>query len=647
MNKSEEMRYTYDYDSTSRLLRWSGFTSDTSSTYDNRLYDAEYKYDEMNNVSKYVVSANGISHWASYTYGKDNLPETHKMSSAQRQQTFTYDTLNRLNKMEVSTDTPISVNYLYYMSDRNATGQQLYRTTQLGREIIGDTAFRYEYDAVGNITEIQEGYRTGDADSAGHVTKVKYTYDALGQLTQEENVYSGKTTVYTYDNGGNITSKKEYDYTTGTLLSSVDYGYNNANWKDLMTTYGGQDIEYDTIGNPTSYRGYAITWEGRQIKTLSGNGTSAGYKYDASGLRTSKTIDGVKTDFLYDGGRLVYEKRGTREIRYTYNGMGNLSMISYKINGDESRYYPVCNYRGDVEAIYSAYGDLRVRYIYDAWGNIISITDGNGNVVPETSTDNVGIVNRIRYRGYYYDAETELYYLQSRYYNPETGRFLNADSVVNSGHMVGHNLFTYCYNNPVMYVDYTGCIPEWVLAIAGGAALADGPIPVGDVIALGILGVAAITAIATAPKSIPKTAPNLTEIIPFPTPPQVPKNDNKKDVIPAPAPSKSSTSDKKSNLPTYYHATSADNAAIIWASGALMGSTWEGGYVYAWSKLPSQKAVQLSGAHSGTVIISFQTSASFVPDPGITDPYVRSFGPLQSALGRNVGVQNVIIVARY
>ena len=88
-----------------------------------------------------------------------------------------------------------------------------------------------------------------------------------------------------------------------------------------------------------------------------------------------------------------------------------------------------------------------VKYTYDAWGNPITAT---GNTAIST-------LNPLRYRGYVYDTETCLYYLQSRYYDPETGRFINADSMVSTGQgILGNNMFAYCGNNPVMRVDPNG-----------------------------------------------------------------------------------------------------------------------------------------------------------------------------------------------
>ena len=98
------------------------------------------------------------------------------------------------------------------------------------------------------------------------------------------------------------------------------------------------------------------------------------------------------------------------------------------ITQEDNLYYAVYNSRGDVEAFYNSAGTLRTRYIYDSWGNVVKIVDANGNEI--TDQNNVGFINPIRYRGYYYDSETGFYYLQSRYYDPETGRFLNADNII-------------------------------------------------------------------------------------------------------------------------------------------------------------------------------------------------------------------------
>ena len=183
--------------------------------------------------------------------------------------------------------------------------------------------------------------------------------------------------------------------------------------------------------------------------------------YDADGLRSTKTVGTRKFEYQYVGDKLFYEKRGdNQEFYYFYDSYGNLSMIYYTLvgsNGVTSRavYHAVTNAQGDVIALHKQNGQLVARYEYDAWGNTLSVTDANGN--PITTWYNIANSNPIRYRGYYYDSDIGLYYLQSRYYDAEIGRFINADGYITTGHgVMSYNMYSYCQNNPVMYSDPSG-----------------------------------------------------------------------------------------------------------------------------------------------------------------------------------------------
>ena len=108
-------------------------------------------------------------------------------------------------------------------------------------------------------------------------------------------------------------------------------------------------------------------------------------------------------------------------------------------------------------------GNTVVEYKYDAWGNH-KVVDANGNEI--TSSTHIGNLNPFRYRGYYYDVETGLYFLKSRYYDPEVGRFISLDNVfyVNNCRINGVNLYAYCINNPVMYIDTIGLFPRKIIS---------------------------------------------------------------------------------------------------------------------------------------------------------------------------------------
>ena len=134
----------------------------------------------------------------------------------------------------------------------------------------------------------------------------------------------------------------------------------------------------------------------------------------------------------------------TETLSFSYDASGIPMSVIY--NG--TAYYYTVNLQGDVMAIVDASGTSVVSYAYDAWGNVLSVTG--------TMADTLGEINPLRYRGYVYDQETELYYLQSRYYAPEAGRFINTDILLSTGGLLGHNTFTYCYNNPICWSDDCG-----------------------------------------------------------------------------------------------------------------------------------------------------------------------------------------------
>ena len=151
-----------------------------------------------------------------------------------------------------------------------------------------------------------------------------------------------------------------------------------------------------------------MTWaKGRQLSTLSKDGLTMQFKYNQSGIRTSKTVNGVKTEYTYVGDMLVSQKTGNEVINFAYTAGG--APLGFTYNG--TPYYYMLNLQSDVERIYDATGEIVVTYFYDAWGKLIFIEDYTEN--------SIGVKNPLRYRGYYYDTETGFYYLQSRYYDPD------------------------------------------------------------------------------------------------------------------------------------------------------------------------------------------------------------------------------------
>lgn len=144
-------------------------------------------------------------------------------------------------------------------------------------------------------------------------------------------------------------------------------------------------------------------------------------------------------------------KRGNNIIYYIYDQNGNIIGLKY----NDTQYYYIKNAQNDIIGILDSSLNQVVRYEYDSWGNILSIKDTNGNNI--TSATNIGIINPYRYRGYRYDTDSGLYYLQSRYYNPEWGRFINFDNYGGQlGELLSHNGYIYCNNNPINMIDEDG-----------------------------------------------------------------------------------------------------------------------------------------------------------------------------------------------
>ena len=201
---------------------------------------------------------------------------------------------------------------------------------------------------------------------------------------------------------------------------------------------------------------YTFAWSnGRQLTSGTKGSTSFAYTYNADGLRTQKVVNGVTTTYYWAGSQLammvITNGTSVKTLKFYYDAEGRPMCLDY--NG--AMYFYITNLQGDVVALSDQYGEV-IRYEYDAWGKPI---------VSEyyfSSHSEVMQNNPLRYRGYIYDAETGFYYLQSRYYDPIIGRFINSDGQLNGG-FLGNNMFAYCGNNPVNRVDQTGEAWKYIL----------------------------------------------------------------------------------------------------------------------------------------------------------------------------------------
>ena len=285
-------------------------------------------------------------------------------------------------------------------------------TTLLLKEINNNgKKLSFVYDAVGNIVTISEN----------GVQKVKYTYNALSELTRVDSAWENKSITYTYDAGMNMTSRKEYSYTTGTLGNAVKtdvFTYRTSGWKDQLISYNGSSISYDAVGNITAYQGKTLTWYRESLlQSLTLNGKKAVYHYDSEGHRVQwKDLNGISHKNYWCGNKLMGTKYGDVLVQFVYGADKSPLMLKK----GEKEYYYLYNSQNDVIGLIDSDGKQVVNYSYDAWGKQTGLTD--------TSGENIGKLNPFRYRAYCYDDDTKLYVTASRYYDLELCRFLCADN---------------------------------------------------------------------------------------------------------------------------------------------------------------------------------------------------------------------------
>ena len=326
-----------------------------------------------------------------------------------------------------------SSSFVGWDSVRDSESTEGATTTLVESVQNGDETLSYTYDALGNITSVSKN---------GSVVE-SYTYDSKNQL---KSVTRGDDTwEYAYDANGNILSVKK----NGTVEKSYTYG--DSSWKDLLTAFNGDSITYDAIGNPLTYRdGITFTWaNGRRLATFTKDGATTTYTYNGDGNRIKKQTGTAVVEYTVVDGIIYKETRTegntTTTLHYLFDENG--TRIGFVLNGTQTYYY-VFNLQGDIIGILDSSGTRVVEYSYNAWGKLESVTGTNITL---------GNLNPFRYRGYYYDAESGFYYLQTRYYDPEICRFISPDAYIATGQSIlGYNMFAYCLNNPVNFADPSG-----------------------------------------------------------------------------------------------------------------------------------------------------------------------------------------------
>ena len=464
-----------------------------------------YTYNEDGDLTKKVNTDTGLK----YVYDGDNV-SVYKTSDNTLVQSYVSTETEANEETGTEAYTTVTENHfgntytsvtkeksVSYTSD-NRTIEYSYQTTGSDEDekIASDTvkngdstviSSSYTYDDNGNITKKETAAtRAGKAydysivneyDDEGRITATGYsyvteyfTYDGDGQLTRVDNGTNADryTSAYSYDSRGNVTSKKVYDYTRNETITSAPkemttFTYANTGWKDQLVAVNDVELTYDANGNVLTYGDREYEWEsGRNLKKITDGENTYSYTYDESGIRTSKTVNGVTTYYNTKDGVIQSQTDGTDTWYFQYDANG--TPLGFIRNGVQ--YFYFTNQMGDVLSIADAGGDELVEYEYDEWGNTIGIIPTDSNSQEQLALANA---NPLRYRGYYLDSETGYYYLQSRYYDPSICRFINADVLEISGITkdteIGTNMFAYCSNDPINSDDPTGLLSKINAAI--------------------------------------------------------------------------------------------------------------------------------------------------------------------------------------
>ncbi len=424
---SNNIKQFYQYDLSNRISRYNFINKNHDE------FVVDYDYDTNNNIieKNYILKNkenSEICKTKHMTYNNDD--NVISIDNDNFKLDYECDKLGRIILKKIDN---FLVEYKY-LSHGNKTSDKIRFIKN------NDSQYEYEYDKNSNISKIYFNDKIA----------YEFDYDEFEQLISIIDYLKNEKYNYFYDSNGNILKEEIINNETNSEIKTVNYFYSN-NWNDLLVKIDEEELVYDSIGNPLQIGNLSFKWlNGTNISecTLKDN-VNITYTYNKDGIRTSKKVNNVLTNYFLEDNDIIYEVRDGNVLYFVRDEENNLIGLTY----DNKKYYFEKNVFGDIIGIYDENNTKIATYIYDSWGKILNILDENGNQI--TDSTNIAIINPFRYRSYYYDEEIEMYYLNNRLYSPRLKRFINADRLLKNENN-NYNLFMYCANNPIKYLDKTG-----------------------------------------------------------------------------------------------------------------------------------------------------------------------------------------------
>lgn len=443
-----EIKYMkYEYDEFDQLIKEIDLINNKEKTYNYEEFSLAssnlgYIYNEEYDYKNNLIKKNYDNNTYDYIYEDDLLKKVKYNDGIISE--YSYDKLRRIKVIE---NELIKDEYTYLTRNTNTTSLVTSVKKKVGNSV---DHIKYKYDLSGNIINIKS-----------KDNEISYKYDNAGRLIREDNKLLNKTFIYEYDNEGNILYKKKYDYSQNDILENedvIEYNYD----KDLLVNINNEAVKYDSLNNPVTYKDNILKWDLKNLIRFN----DISFEYDSNGIRTIKQYNNYKHFYELDGSRIIKETIKSydefespinsdqeyglteMEINYMYSSEGIVGFETSK-NGVIKRYFYNKNILGDILEIYDNENkELVAKYVYDAYGNHEILVN----------KDNIANINPFRYRGYYYDIETGLYYCNYRYYSPKLCRWISPDSIeyLDPESINGLNLYVYCGNDPVNMVDPSG-----------------------------------------------------------------------------------------------------------------------------------------------------------------------------------------------